>query len=48
VLPVVARTPLQARIKRTVTGLDHALPAGLQPNEDASGPQQASRPQLAL
>jgi 2-polyprenyl-6-methoxyphenol hydroxylase-like FAD-dependent oxidoreductase len=29
VLPVVARTPLRSRIKRTVTGLDHQLPSWL-------------------
>ncbi|MBL9163809.1 MAG: FAD-dependent monooxygenase [Planctomycetaceae bacterium] len=38
VLPIVARTPLQARIKRTVTGLDHPLPAGLDLPESPSLP----------
>jgi 2-polyprenyl-6-methoxyphenol hydroxylase-like FAD-dependent oxidoreductase len=47
-LPVVARTPLQARIKRTVTGLDHALPTGLEANEIAANAPDAARPQLAL
>jgi hypothetical protein len=48
VLPVVARTPLQSRIKRTVTGLDHALPAGLEPSDVVASATQTSRPQMAL
>jgi hypothetical protein len=27
--PLVAKSPIQKRIKRTVTGLDHDLPTGL-------------------
>jgi 2-polyprenyl-6-methoxyphenol hydroxylase-like FAD-dependent oxidoreductase len=42
VLPIVARTPLQARIKRTVTGLDHPLPAGLDLPESPSLPASAT------
>lgn len=45
VLPIVARTPLQARIKRTVTGLDHPLPAGLDLPESPSLPV-SSTPQF--
>lgn len=47
VLPIVARTPLQARIKRTVTGLDHELPAGLEPSDAVSAGITSSLPQMA-
>jgi 2-polyprenyl-6-methoxyphenol hydroxylase-like FAD-dependent oxidoreductase len=33
VMPILARTPLKLRIKQTVTGLDHSLPADLEPPE---------------
>lgn len=48
VMPIVARTPLQSRIKRTVTGLDHLLPTGLQAKDVVSSPLQASQPQMAI
>lgn len=48
VLPIVARTPANVRIKRTVTGLDHALPADLDPPESAPSAASAQPKPLAV
>ncbi|BBO33278.1 FAD-dependent oxidoreductase [Lacipirellula parvula] len=47
VMPIVARTPLQSRIKQTVTGLDHSLPADLDPPEHEPSREPGVK-QLAL
>jgi 3-(3-hydroxy-phenyl)propionate hydroxylase len=48
VLPVVARTPLQARIKRTVTGLDHSLPCGLEALDGSPARSESAHSPLAV
>ena len=47
VMPIVARTPLKSRIKQTVTGLDHTLPADLEPPEHEPS-RELGLKQLAL
>lgn len=46
VLPLLVRTPLQNRIKRTVTGLDHPLPSGLEPADEQAEADPAVHAEL--
>jgi 2-polyprenyl-6-methoxyphenol hydroxylase-like FAD-dependent oxidoreductase len=48
VLPFVARTPASIHIKRTVTGLDHELPAELDPPDDAPAAGRSRQQPLAV